>query len=132
MENLAHILNSPSGLRPEFSVIMDDYFEATIQLLLEKNRKYLSSIRKKYATNVQDDDQITAEYARVVIMSVSNINFNPSNKTRNSSICVCKKCGQKDVVSRERQIRSSDEGSTIVLKGRVERHHPLSPVDAGG
>jgi len=94
---------------------MDDYSEATIQLLLEKNRKYLSSILKKYATNVPDDDQITAEYARKVIMSVSNINVNPSNKTRNSSIYVCKKCGQKDVVSRERQTRSSDEGSTIVL-----------------
>ena len=92
---------------------MDDYSEATIQLLLKKNIRYLSLILKKYANDVPDDEKITAEYARKVIMSVSETSINPLNEKIRSSIYVCKKCGLKNVVSRERQTRSSDEGSTI-------------------
>ena len=94
---------------------MDDYSEATIQLLLKKDRKYLSLILQKYAEDVPDDNEITAEYAKKVIMSVSKTNANILDEAINSSIYVCKKCGLKNVVSRERQTRSSDEGSTIVF-----------------
>ena len=94
---------------------MDNYSEATLQLLLRNDRKYLASILRNYAEDVPDDNKITAEYAKKVIMSVSRINANHLDKTIKSSIYVCEKCGLRNVVSRERQTRSSDEGSTIVL-----------------
>lgn len=94
---------------------MDDYSEKTIQLLLHKNRKYLSSILRRYADDVPDDDKITAEYARAVIMSVSQLNINHLNDNSRLSIYVCKKCGLHKVVVREMQMRSADEGSTIVF-----------------
>lgn len=105
---------------------MDDYSEKTIQLLLKKNRRYLSLILQKYANDVPEDEKITAEYAREVIMSVSKISANPLDKKIQSSIYVCKKCGLNNVVAREVQMRSSDEGSTIILVCRSCNHRWIS------
>jgi len=90
--------------------LTDDYSRKTIALLLERNRSYLVKILEHITP-----DSIPAEI-ELNIDNVSAIIANQNvrgNKLHKSSIYKCR-CGSDAVITREVQIRSADEGTTIV------------------
>lgn len=83
---------------------MDNYSRAVIKLLLKRDKAYLSEL---LGTEVPAD--ATVDTVCTIIDSQSQA----SDKKHISSIYRCK-CGSKMVVLREIQLRSADEGSTII------------------
>ncbi len=85
-----------------------DYTRRTVQLLLERHPEYLekrlASIGISFDPKTDTADSVTASIAR---------RNHAERKRHTSSIYTCK-CGSNNVVTREVQTRSSDEGSTIV------------------
>lgn len=83
---------------------MDDYSRRVIGLLIKRNRRYLSEL---LGTQIPDDATVDT-----ICAIIADQNLDPKT-VHESSIFVCK-CGSKLVSLREVQIRSADEGSTIV------------------
>ena len=83
---------------------MDDYTRKTVKLLLERDRAYLSELVGQPIhkdTTVDEVCEIIADQNKADTTSHA------------SSIYKCR-CGSNLVVVREVQLRSADEGSTIV------------------
>ena len=83
---------------------MDKYSREVIKLLLERDRPYLSEL---LGTDIPSDATVDT-----VCAIISN-QTQDDKSSHVSSIYKCK-CGSKMVTLREVQIRSADEGSTIV------------------
>lgn len=92
--------------------MMDEYSLKTIKLLLQTNKMYLHSILLKYSTNVPDPEYLTEDNVVKIINGIGN-KSQISDKAK-LSIYLCK-CGSNDVVAREVQLRSLDEGSSIIF-----------------
>ena len=90
---------------------MDDYTKRTIELLLERDRKYLREILCDICINpnkVPQEEDLNMDNVSAIIA-----NQRPSmTKLHKSSIYKCA-CGSNNVITREAQTRSADEGSTI-------------------
>ena len=90
---------------------MDDYSKTTIKLLLERDRKYLREILCDICLSPEDVLQEKDLNMDNVCAIIANIR--PSlTKRHKSSIYKCM-CGSDNVITREAQIRSADEGSTV-------------------
>mmetsp|Transcript_18329 Transcript_18329/g.55180 ORF Transcript_18329/g.55180 Transcript_18329/m.55180 type:complete len:98 (-) Transcript_18329:2851-3144(-) len=87
---------------------MDDYSRNTIRLLLERYPKYLSEILLKLGFR----EVVSSDTPDTIVALISH-QENTNSYLPQSSIYVCR-CGSKQVVTRELQTRSTDEGSTIV------------------
>ena len=85
---------------------MDDYTLKTVKLLLERNKEYLFEILEKL--NIEVDNN--AEN----ICKLLHNRENDKKIMHKSSIYTCTKCNSKYVTTEEVQVRSSDEGSSIV------------------
>ena len=83
---------------------MDEYSREVIKLLLERDRSYLSEL---LGTNIPSN--ATVDTVCAIISNQSQAD----KSAHVSSIYKCK-CGSKMVTLREVQIRSADEGSTII------------------
>ena len=83
----------------------DDYSRKVIELLLQRNRRYLSRLVGEEVPQSATVDTVCA-----IIAYRSRAN----EIVHESSIYTCGRCGSKRVVTREAQLRSADEGSTIV------------------
>lgn len=85
-----------------------DYTRKTIKLLLERNPEYLNEILENLGIHVNLSKETPDSIARMVDCQNRTENFN-----HKSSIYTCK-CGSNNVITREIQTRSADEGSTII------------------
>ena len=83
---------------------MDKYSREVIKLLLERDRSYLSEL-----LGTEIPSNATVDTVCAIIVNQSQVDKN----AHVSSIYKCK-CGSKMVTLREVQIRSADEGSTII------------------
>ena len=83
---------------------MDEYSRKVIKLLLERDRPYLSEL---LGTKIPSDATVDTVCTIIADQGKVDQNFHVS------SIYKCK-CGSKMITLREIQIRSADEGSTIV------------------
>lgn len=87
---------------------MEEYTLKTVKLLLERNREYLFDILNKL--NIKANDKQSAEDICRLLY-----NHDDDKKTMHeSSIYKCNKCGSKYITTEEIQIRSLDEGSSII------------------
>lgn len=90
---------------------MDDYTKTTVELLLESNRKYLREILCDICISpdtVPQEKDLNMDNVGAIIA-----NQRPSTtKLHRSSIYKCI-CGSNNVITREAQTRSADEGSTV-------------------
>ncbi len=83
---------------------MDEYSRAVIKLLLERDRAYLSEL-----VGADVPEGTTVDMVCMIITSSTG----RENRRHVSSIYRCK-CGSNNVVLREVQTRSADEGSTVL------------------
>ncbi len=90
---------------------MDDYSKRTIELLLESDRKNLREILCDICgspNKVPSEKDLNMDNVSAIIA-----NRRPSiAKLHKSSIYKCM-CGSDNVITREAQTRSADEGSTV-------------------
>jgi DNA-directed RNA polymerase subunit M/transcription elongation factor TFIIS len=86
-----------------------DYTLSTVKLLLERDRSYLMEILDKLGIDVHENEAITAEN---IVKLISNQD-EQKPVAHESSIYVCK-CGSRSVTTKEVQLRSADEGSSII------------------
>ena len=90
---------------------MDDYTKTTIELLLERDKKYLREILCDICLSpdkVPQETDLNMDNVSAIIA-----NRRPSQiQLHKSSIYKCV-CGSNNVVTREAQTKSADEGSTI-------------------
>jgi DNA-directed RNA polymerase subunit M/transcription elongation factor TFIIS len=86
---------------------MDDYSQQTIKLLLETDKTYLFRLLRQLDIEVDDDD----DEKQIGQMLENQKTIDPI--LHKSSIYTCQ-CGSNNVITREIQTRSADEGSTIV------------------
>ena len=90
---------------------MDDYTKRTIELLLERDRNYLREILCDICSR---PNNVPAE----LDLNMDNVSAIIANqrpyiaKLHKSSIYKCT-CGSDNVITREAQTRSADEGSTV-------------------
>jgi DNA-directed RNA polymerase subunit M/transcription elongation factor TFIIS len=87
---------------------MDCYTRDTIKLLLERDPVYLNEILSEIGIRV-DLSKETPE-SLTILVGRRKI---PTKLQHVSSIYACK-CGSNNVVTREVQNRSADEGSTVI------------------
>ncbi len=87
---------------------MDGYTRATVKKLLELYPEYLEEILLKQGLKI-DVNKYSAEDISAMIAYQRHA----EEALHESSIYTCK-CGSKNVVTREVQTRSADEGSTIL------------------
>lgn len=88
---------------------MDDYSKSVIELLIIKNKEYLINILQNLGIEVANSSSLTTESVCALLEDRKN-----ENRTfHKSSIYTCK-CGSNLVIVRETQMRSADEGSTII------------------
>ena len=92
---------------------MDEYSRATIKILLEHNKKYLSEILLNILPEGTDVNSITRNATVDTICAVIASQTTDIQDKNIDSIYTCR-CGSKMVVLREVQLRSADEGSTVV------------------
>ena len=85
-----------------------DYTRKTIKLLFERNQKYLNEILTDLGIHVDLSKETPDSIA--IMVEYRNLTENSNHK---SSIYTCK-CGSNNVITREIQTRSADEGSTII------------------
>ncbi len=85
-----------------------DYTKQTVRLLLERHPSYLEEVLRSRGWNVNVQNE-TAESISAIVTCQKHV----QKKAHESSIYTCQ-CGSKSVVTREVQMRSADEGSTIV------------------
>lgn len=86
---------------------MDEYSQKTIQLLLDSDKDYLKQILSNLSIEVNNlpDSKGIGQ----LLENQKDI----SSKIHKSSVFACR-CGSNHVITRELQLRSSDEGSTII------------------
>lgn len=87
---------------------MDDYSQKTIQLLQVANASYLKELLNKIGIHT---DELSD--SKKIGKLIANQNM-VSTELHKSSIFACKICGSNNVITREIQMRSSDEGSSII------------------
>ena len=91
---------------------MDGYSKKTIELLLERDRNYLREILLDICSSPND---VPGE----LDLNMDNVSAIIANqrhsitKMHKSSIYKCT-CGSNNVITREAQTRSADEGSTVL------------------
>ncbi len=88
---------------------MTDYTKKTVELLLQKHKPYLIEILKNQGIDVKESDNLTADE---ICSLISSQNDEP-DFVLESSIYRCS-CGSKLIIVREVQLRSADEGSSVV------------------
>lgn len=93
---------------------MDDYTRKTVELLLSRNKAYLVEILKSQNILVNESDELTTEK----VCSLISIRNEDKDSQLESSIYKCS-CGSRLVTVREVQLRSADEGSSIVRSCRA-------------
>jgi DNA-directed RNA polymerase subunit M/transcription elongation factor TFIIS len=84
-----------------------DYTRKTIKLLLERNPEYLNEILTNLGIRIDLSKETPDSIAMMLDYQNRTGYFN-----HKSSIYTCK-CGSNNVITREIQTRSADEGSTI-------------------
>lgn len=80
------------------------YSRETIRLLLERDKKYLSEL-----IGIDISEDCTVDTVMATIYEKRETKTEPQGPA-------CKKCNTKNVVTRQEQLRSADEGSTTVHK----------------
>ena len=91
---------------------MDDYSVKTIQLYIQDQYKpYLVTVLRRYWDDVPDN--ITESDAIRILRDIMQQKI-PSAKVHKSSRYKCPKCSSTYVTVREVQLRSADEGSSIM------------------
>ena len=92
---------------------MDDYSVQVIRLYMERNKSYLVRVLRRYMDDVPND--ITEETAiRLLVATTQRITCPAPTRTYNSSIYKCYRCRSTNVSIREVQLRSADEGSSVL------------------
>lgn len=86
---------------------MDEYSQKTIQLLLDSDKPYLKQLLNDLS--IETDDLSDSKEIGQLLENQKDI----TSKMHKSSIFTCR-CGSSHVITREMQLRSSDEGSTII------------------
>lgn len=82
-----------------------EYTRKTIALLLERDIGYLSEIT---GCDIPDNSTVDAVIAII---------YNKTQEAKKEQFdYTCKKCNSRDVIARNEQLRSADEGSTTVYK----------------
>lgn len=85
-----------------------DYACKTIKLLLEKNPEYLQKILIDLKCDISLENTTPEEIYKKLSF------HNETKKIHESKLYTCE-CGSKYVTNQEYQLRSADEGSTIIF-----------------
>lgn len=97
---------------------MDEYTTKCINYLIHHDTNLLKKYLKKCVTydidhiNLNDLNEVT----ELIINSYKEDEKNEEEvKSNKSSLFICPRCNKNDVLFREYQIRSADEGATLFL-----------------